>query len=62
MGGNAGSEWPPVSRQNFLYIRKGCRLSIEKAKSRLGYEPEVDTEGIRKTVAWFKNTKAKKRK
>jgi len=45
-----------------LYIRKGCRLSIEKAKSRLGYEPEVDTEGIRKTVAWFKNTKAKKRK
>ncbi|KAF2680262.1 hypothetical protein K458DRAFT_421489 [Lentithecium fluviatile CBS 122367] len=54
---------PSVSRQNFLYIRKGYRVSIEKAKSRLGYESVVDTEeGIRRTVAWFKKPSPRKAK
>ncbi|ORY15454.1 hypothetical protein BCR34DRAFT_558842 [Clohesyomyces aquaticus] len=58
-----GRGWPSVSRQNFTYIRKGTRLSIEKARARLGYEPKVTTEdGIRRTVAWFKEKESKKTK
>ncbi|KAF2478394.1 C-3 sterol dehydrogenase/C-4 decarboxylase-like protein [Lindgomyces ingoldianus] len=54
-------KWPYVSRQNFLYIRKGIRISIEKSRERLGYEPKVTTEeGICRTVAWFKRNGAKK--
>ncbi|KAF1963152.1 hypothetical protein CC80DRAFT_542303 [Byssothecium circinans] len=56
-----GQKWPFISRQNFQYIRLGLRISIEKARNRLGYEPIVGTEeGIRRTVAWFQQNKAKK--
>ncbi|ERF73858.1 hypothetical protein EPUS_05870 [Endocarpon pusillum Z07020] len=50
-----GRKSPKLRRQNLEFISAGHRFSIQKARTRLGYEPVCDTlEGIRRTVAWFK--------
>ena len=43
-----------LDRLRLEYIKHGCRLSVDKAKSRLDYKPICNTEdGIKKSVAWF---------
>ncbi len=55
-----GRGWPYVSRQNFSFIREGICLSIDKARTRLGYEPHVSTEeGIFRTVKAFQDEELK---
>ncbi|KAF7502303.1 hypothetical protein GJ744_006146 [Endocarpon pusillum] len=50
-----GQKSPTLRRQNLEVIGTELRFSIQKARTRLGYEPICDTkEGIRRTVAWFK--------
>lgn len=45
---------PPVTRLGVMMFGSDNRHSIEKARSELGYVPEVDIrEGIRLAAAWF---------
>ncbi|HEX6478229.1 MAG TPA: NAD-dependent epimerase/dehydratase family protein [Ktedonobacteraceae bacterium] len=45
---------PPVTRLGVMMFGSDNRHSIEKARSELGYEPEVSLrEGIRLAAAWF---------
>lgn len=53
-----GKKSPALRRLNLEAIDTGHRFSIEKARSRLGFQPICDTrEGIKRTVAWFKEHK-----
>lgn len=45
---------PPISAKNIKSITAGRRLSIQKAKKDLGFDPEVGLEdGIKKTIDWY---------
>jgi nucleoside-diphosphate-sugar epimerase len=45
---------PPVTRLGVMMFGSNNRHSIEKARSELGYEPEISLrEGIRLAAAWF---------
>ncbi|KAF1950449.1 NAD(P)-binding protein [Byssothecium circinans] len=51
---NMGNHDLKLSSHHLQYMKVGCRVSVEKAKIRLGYKPVCDTEeGITKSVAWF---------
>ncbi|KAL2049212.1 hypothetical protein ABVK25_010563 [Lepraria finkii] len=48
-----GSKQPELRTQDLEYLRTGCIFSIDKARTRLGYEILVDQdEGIRRSVKW----------
>ncbi|KAF2192173.1 C-3 sterol dehydrogenase/C-4 decarboxylase-like protein [Zopfia rhizophila CBS 207.26] len=51
-----GRKRPRMTVDHFEFMSSGCWFSIEKAQTRLGYEPVCDTEeGIRRTIKWFKD-------
>jgi dihydroflavonol-4-reductase len=46
---------PPLSRRRLRFFRNNRAFSIAKARRRLGYEPRVVLdEGMRRTVAWYR--------
>ncbi|MDH3638632.1 MAG: oxidoreductase, partial [Gammaproteobacteria bacterium] len=46
---------PPLHRRRVKFFKNNRAFSIAKAQARLGYEPRVDLlEGMRKTVAWYR--------
>lgn len=48
-----GRREPELRTQDLEYLRTGCIFSIEKARTRLGYQVLVDQdEGIRRSVKW----------
>ncbi|MGH7557121.1 MAG: NAD-dependent epimerase/dehydratase family protein [Gemmatimonadota bacterium] len=47
---------PPLHRRRLDFFRKSHRLSAEKARRRLGFEPRVDfAEGARRTAEWYRS-------
>jgi sterol-4alpha-carboxylate 3-dehydrogenase (decarboxylating) len=57
---NTGAHELKLSRHHLEYMRAGCRLSVEKAKTRLGYQPVCNTdEGIKASVSWFQDKENK---
>lgn len=56
---NTGAHELKLGRHHLEYMRMGARLSVSKAKTRLGYVPVCNTEeGIKRSVDWFlKNEK-----
>jgi len=45
---------PPLHRRRMDYFKKSFTLSRDKAKSLLGFEPEVDfKEGVSRTAKWY---------
>ena len=45
----------PIKSRNIKSISAGRRLSIEKAKRELGFQPKVNLEeGIRRAIEWYK--------
>jgi dihydroflavonol-4-reductase len=45
---------PPLHRRRMSFFRNNRAFSIEKARSVLGYRPQVDVEeGIDRTIAWY---------
>lgn len=56
-----GKRRPKLTRDKFVYSTLDRTYCIDKAKSRLGYRPEVEiTEGIRRTLKWLENEKREK--
>jgi nucleoside-diphosphate-sugar epimerase len=46
---------PPVSRRNILSVATGRVFDVSKAKTELGFEPEIRlADAAREVVAWFK--------
>lgn len=46
---------PPIYRRRVDFFTKSRGFSIEKAKSRLGYRPQVDLRsGLRGTIEWYR--------
>ena len=55
---NTGAHEVKLGRHHLEYMRGGARVSVNKAKTRLGYRPVCDTEeGIRRAVDWFLQNK-----
>jgi dihydroflavonol-4-reductase len=47
---------PPLHRRRVEFFTNNRAFSIEKARRRLGYAPEVDLEeGVRRTAAWYRD-------
>jgi sterol-4alpha-carboxylate 3-dehydrogenase (decarboxylating) len=45
---------PKLGREHLWYLQ-GCWFSIQKARKRFGYKPICDSdEGIRRSMAWFR--------
>lgn len=48
---------PPLHRRRLDFFRKSFRLSAEKARRKLGFEPRVPfEEGARRTAEWYRKT------
>ena len=46
---------PPLHRRRVRFFRNNRAFSIEKARERLGYAPQVSLEeGMARTVAWYR--------
>jgi nucleoside-diphosphate-sugar epimerase len=46
---------PPIYRRRVDFFTKSRGFSIQKAKTRLGYLPEVDLRtGLKETIAWYR--------
>jgi len=46
---------PPLHRRRLDFFRKSHRLSADKARQQLGFEPRVDfEEGARRTAEWYR--------
>lgn len=46
---------PPLHRRRLTFFKHNRAFSIEKARKRLGYDPQVGLEeGFRRTVAWYR--------
>jgi nucleoside-diphosphate-sugar epimerase len=52
---------PPVSEEGVNFLLRQNQVSIEKARTKLGYNPKVPMpEGVRKTMDWVsQNYKSK---
>jgi nucleoside-diphosphate-sugar epimerase len=47
---------PPLHRRRVSFFQNNRAFSIEKAKTGLGFQPEVTLrEGIRRTIQWYEN-------
>ncbi|HJO63393.1 MAG TPA: NAD(P)-dependent oxidoreductase, partial [Desulfobacterales bacterium] len=46
---------PPISQRRLAFFSKNQAFDISKAKSEIGYQPEVDLDdGIMQTVKWYR--------
>ncbi len=47
---------PPIHRRRVRFFKNNRAFSIEKARARLGYAPQIDlAEGMRRTVNWYRS-------
>lgn len=49
-------QYPPLNREKATEAQHTWRLSIEKARKALGYQPQTSlADGMKETVAWYRN-------
>lgn len=59
VGALGGSRRPPITRLGAAFLGTSVCVSIDKARARLGYVPDVPLrEGVRRTAIWYLNSLA----